>query len=67
MYYGKANFQKWEYLTVLAHKEKPSDDDLNQLGYDGWELVGAAAWYFDVLSEQHLHPTNRLYFKRPKV
>jgi len=40
---------EWEYLTVAADEA----GDLNALGRDGWELVGA--------------DNGKLYFKRPTL
>lgn len=41
--------QQWEYKSL--HQNSTSDDDLNKLGADGWELICKGEYYF--------------YFKRP--
>jgi hypothetical protein len=46
--------QKWEYKVVNSSL---SEQELNKLGEEGWELIGVATWEpFEI----------KLYFKRPK-
>ena len=49
----------WEYKLLtrnLAKEEAPSEEELNTLGQDGWELAG-------IVTD---HPIVRFYFKRLK-
>jgi hypothetical protein len=46
--------QQWEYKTITTAL---SDDALNTLGADGWELVGVVA----------LPAITQFYFKRPRA
>jgi len=49
----------WEYKVLnrnLAKEEAPSEEELNMLGKDGWELCGIGTD----------HPIVRFYFKRLK-
>lgn len=51
----------WEYKTVYAGGPKFSGDaTLNELGAQGWELAGVAAWNFEGVSQ------TTLYFKRAR-
>ena len=47
---------KWEYKTLLKSSDSapPTEQDLNAMGADGWELVGA------VTLSRHV----QLFFKR---
>lgn len=58
--------QKWEYLRVSS----PSDDQLNQLGEQGWELVAIASQTYSTGMEGAFGrgvATDMTYiFKRPK-
>jgi hypothetical protein len=48
---------KWEYRRILRnlrHEEAPTEDELNAMGADGWELTG-------IFSDS---PFLYLYFKR---
>lgn len=50
---------KWEYkrlLRNLAQAEAPAEDELNQLGAEGWELTATI----------HDSPFIYLYFKRER-
>jgi len=50
---------RWEYKHMvinLAEQSVPSEDELNRLGAEGWELCGAFTH----------HEAAHLYFKRPK-
>jgi hypothetical protein len=49
--------QRWEYKVVtVGERERPlSDQELNTLGKDGWELAGVVNAGSEV----------RFYFKRP--
>ncbi|UCG50532.1 MAG: DUF4177 domain-containing protein [Candidatus Latescibacterota bacterium] len=54
-----SEYVAWEYKHVardLANGKVPTEEELNSLGREGWELVG-------VVREQD---TVHLYFKRPK-
>ena len=31
---------KWEYKIIAAHAAALSEDQLNELGAEGWELIG---------------------------
>lgn len=60
--------QRWEYKTVdntkgwVIHKvDKNPEEKLNELGKDGWELVGTIESPFGGDSSQ----TTTLIFKRP--
>jgi hypothetical protein len=46
--------QQWEYRIIASAM---TQDELNTLGADGWELVGVVA----------LPATTQLYFKRPRA
>jgi hypothetical protein len=49
--------RKWEYRTLRTFDEA----ELNQLGAEGWELVGIAMAYVDGVGSE-----GRAIFKRPK-
>lgn len=51
---------RWEYKLLVrdvAKAEEPSEDELNALGREGWELVGVL----------HAAPLVHFYFKRASV
>lgn len=51
--------QKWQYLTVV----RPTDEELQLLGEDGWELV--AVIYDPAERIGPVKGAKVLYFKRP--
>jgi hypothetical protein len=55
---GPSSREEWEYRRIernLRTEEPPTEQELETLGKDGWELVGM---FFD-------SPLLYLYFKRP--
>ena len=61
---------KWEYkVTTLENEDKDIEKDLNALGADGWELVGAPSLVTSPRQGQGNLGTStkvKLIFKRPK-
>jgi hypothetical protein len=50
--------QKWEYKVFRTDYPTSSIENINELGLEGWELVGIA-------SHEYTMPIE-LFFKRPK-
>ena len=35
---------RWRYHTITVETHKLTDEDLNQIGYFGWEIVSVDRW-----------------------
>ena len=61
---------KWEYkVATLEGEDKDAEKDLNALGADGWELVGAPSFVTSGRQGQGKPGAStkvKLIFKRPK-
>jgi hypothetical protein len=67
---GPAPVPKWEYkVTTLEQNDKDAEKELNTLGEEGWELVGAPSIVTSPRQGSGNPGTStkvKLIFKRPK-
>jgi hypothetical protein len=57
--------QEWEYTSFTIKVSESPDDQLNQLGAAGWELVSVLASAFTSMANGNPQQ-NRYVLKRPK-